>query len=245
MPVVRIGESDIAYDEFGSGFPLLLFAPGGLHSRAAFWGERPGQWIDPRTALADRYRVIAFDQRNAGRSRGPVRAGDGWHTYAADAVALTRHLGISRVAVMGGCIGCCFALGFCATRQVDVVAAVLQNPVGKSNDGHDHFGPVVEEWGTRLRSERTDVSADAVAGLGRNMFGGDFVLSVDRDFVSSCTFPMLVLPGNDDFHPTATAEEIARLAPHATLVRAWHPSEIGDGPAVELIRNFLESSVAR
>jgi len=245
VPTVRLGDVDLAYDEFGSGVPLLLFAPGGMRSRSAFWAERPGEWIDPRTALVDRYRVIALDQRNAGRSSGPVRATDGWHTYVDDAVALLRHLEIRAVAVMGGCIGVSYALGFCARGDVEVLAAVLQNPIGKSPDGHDHIGPTFDEWAAALRSTRSDVTAEALASMRHNMFSGEFVFSVDRDFVRSCDVPMLVLPGNDAFHPTSTAEEIARLAPRATLVRAWHPSEIGDAAAVALIRDFLERTIPR
>ena len=244
MPTVRLGDVDLAYDEYGSGFPLLLFAPGGMRSRSAFWAERPGQWIDPRIALADRYRVIALDQRNAGRSRGPVRATDGWHTYADDAVALLRHLDVLSVAVMGGCIGCSFALAFCARAEVEVRAAVLQNPIGKSADGHDHIGPTLEDWMAEIRSTRSDVTAEALESLRHNLFSGEFVFSVDRQFIRSWNVPMLVLPGNDQFHPTATAEEIARLAPRATLVQAWHPADIGEGPAIALIRDFLERSIS-
>ena len=243
MPTVRLGDVDLAYDEFGSGVPLVLFAPGGMRSRSEFWAQRPSEWIDPRTALADRYRIIAIDQRNAGRSRGPVRATDGWHTYAGDAVALLRHLGIRSAAVMGGCIGVSFALAFCARGEVEVLAAVLQNPIGKSADGHDHIGPTLDDWAAELRSTRHDVTAEALASLRHNMFSGEFVFSVDREFVRSWDVPLLVLPGNDQFHPTSTAEEIARLAPRATLVRAWHPSEIGDAAAVALIRDFLERTI--
>ena len=245
MPVFRQGELELAYDEYGSGYPLVLFAPGGMHSRSEFWAERPAQWIDPRTALADRYRIIAIDQRNAGRSRGPVRATDGWHTYGADAVALLQHLGIRSVAVMGGCIGVSFALAFCARPEIEVVAAVLQNPVGDGPGFHEHFAPVFDEWAGRLRSTRGDVDEHTLAALRANMFGGEFVFSVDRDFIRSWDVPLLVLPGNDQFHPTWTAEEIAALAPRATLVRAWHPSEIGDAAAIALIRDFLDGAIPR
>lgn len=102
------------YEERGSGYPLLLFAPGGMNSRASFWGGRPGQWIDPIVELSDEFRVIAMDQRNAGRSEGPVRVGDGWHTYVSDALALLDHLAIDDLAVMGGCIGVSYCLRLCA-----------------------------------------------------------------------------------------------------------------------------------
>jgi hypothetical protein len=35
--------------------------------------------------------------------------------------------------------------------------------------------------------------------------GGDFVFSVGRDFVRACPIPLLVLAGNDEFHPRAVA----------------------------------------
>jgi hypothetical protein len=70
------------------------------------------------------------------------------------------------------------------------------------------------------------------------MFGGDFVFSVDRDFVRRCSIPLLVLAGNDQFHPRAVAEEIADLAPSAELVIEWagpdHKEKTG-----EKISDFL------
>ena len=39
-------------------------------------------------ALSPHFRVIAMDQRNAGASRAPVSADDGWHTYTRDQLAL-------------------------------------------------------------------------------------------------------------------------------------------------------------
>ncbi|GAC1488449.1 MAG: alpha/beta hydrolase [Candidatus Limnocylindrales bacterium] len=244
MPTLERGAVSLYYEERGSGFPLLLFAPGGMHSRAAFWGERPEAWFDPRTELADEFRVIAMDQRNAGASRAPVSASDGWQTYVADALALLDHLGVTELAVMGGCIGVSFALRLCAEVPSRVRAAVLQNPIGASGDGHDHFGGMYEKWVDELRTGRSDVEPDALAGLRANLFSGEFVFSVTRDFVRTCNVPMLVLPGSDAFHPPATAEEIARLAPHAELVERWRPADIGREAMVALVRDFLWAHVS-
>jgi pimeloyl-ACP methyl ester carboxylesterase len=74
----------------GDGYPLLLFAPGGMQSIAPLWRKRPGApgvempWIDPTTELADQFRVVAMDQRNAGRSSAPITAADSGSTYTAD-----------------------------------------------------------------------------------------------------------------------------------------------------------------
>src|SRR5437879_7038828 len=81
MPVFERPGISLYYEEFGSGYPLLLFAPGGMRSSIEFWHRSP---FDPTIEFAGDFRVIAMDQRNAGRSPGPVRGADGWHTYAAD-----------------------------------------------------------------------------------------------------------------------------------------------------------------
>jgi hypothetical protein len=72
-----------------------------------------------------------------------------------------------------------------------------------------------------------------------NMFSGDFVFSVSRDFVRSCMTPMLILAGNDPFHPTAVSKEIAMLAPNAEIILEWKTPE-AVGAAVERVRGYLE-----
>ncbi|NIB30666.1 alpha/beta fold hydrolase [Pseudonocardia sp. MCCB 268] len=81
---------------------MLLIAPGRLRSTIAAWDKAPWNPVDH---LADRYRVIAMDQRNAGSSVGEVPGTDGWSTYTADQLALLDHLGVDEFAVLGMCIG--------------------------------------------------------------------------------------------------------------------------------------------
>ncbi len=70
------------------------------------------------------------------------------------------------------------------------------------------------------------------------MFGGDFVFSVTPDFVSSCTTPMLVLMGNDRYHPESVSRRVADLAPNATLIENW--KDPADQPAAkQAIETFL------
>jgi hypothetical protein len=54
-----------------------------------------------------------------------------------------------------------------------------------------------------------------------NLYGPLFVYSVSRDFVRSCTTPMVVLPGNDQAHPFEIAEELAQLTPNAEFIPEW------------------------
>jgi hypothetical protein len=47
--------------------------------------EQPSVPINPTTEFADKFRVIAMDQRNAGgQSRAPITAQDGWDSYTAE-----------------------------------------------------------------------------------------------------------------------------------------------------------------
>src|ERR1700730_6608004 len=116
MPILKIPDGEIYYEVHGSGFPLMIFAPGGLRSELAFWRHSPSNptapapWMDPMAVLGDKYRVVAMDQRNAGRSRTQIDGSDDWHIYAADHLALADHLGLDRFHVMGGCIGGSFCL---------------------------------------------------------------------------------------------------------------------------------------
>lgn len=96
-----------------------------------------------------------------------------------------------------------------------------------------------DAWAETLIATRSDVTSDAIAALRAGLFGGDFVFSVSRDFIRHCAVPMLVLPGDDTFHPATIARAIARLAPQATLIERWRPSEIGREASVALVRQFL------
>ena len=134
MPVLKRPDAEIHYEVHGSGFPLLLYAPGGLRSSIEFWGPgadgAPRPWMDPRVALADKFTVISMDQRNAGRSVADVKPDHGWHTFATDHLALIDHLGFRRFAVMGGCIGGSYCFEAIEQAPARVAAAVLQNPIG-------------------------------------------------------------------------------------------------------------------
>jgi len=217
MATFTRGDTSIHYEEHGSGHPVLLFAPGGMRSNLAYWGKAP---FDPVRELAGQFRVITMDQRNAGQSRGPVRASDGWHTYAEDHVALLDHLGIDRCHVLGMCIGCSFCLGLIGAVPGRVAAAVLEQPIG-FHDNRGVFQELFDGWAEELLRTRPDVTAEALAGLRARLYDGDFVFSASRDEVRSCAVPLLVLRGNDLYHPAPISEEIARLAPRAELVPSW------------------------
>jgi pimeloyl-ACP methyl ester carboxylesterase len=244
MAVMERGAARIYYELSGAGYPLVLFAPGGMQSIARLWRERPDApgvrlpWIDPTIELSGDFLVVAMDQRNAGASSAPIASSDGWESYTADHLALLDELGLERVHVMGGCIGSSYCLALCQAAPGRVSAAVIQNPIGLSADNRGSFMAMFDDWASGVRSVQPDVSAEALDGFRERMFGGDFVFSVGRHFVRSCPVPLLVLAGNDAFHPRAVAEEIAGLAPEAELVIEWAGPEHHDATR-RRVREFL------
>src|SRR5579871_5660245 len=71
------GSVRIAYQEAGSGFPLLLIAGGGLNSTMAGLPNMP---FNPIAEFKGQYRCVFADLRNAnrGESSGPLEADRPW-----------------------------------------------------------------------------------------------------------------------------------------------------------------------
>lgn len=235
MPFFEREGVSLYYEEFGSGYPILLFAPGGMDSNVEFWHK--SAW-DPTTKLASSFRVIAMDQRNAGQSHAEIKAADAWATYTADHIALLDYLGIQQTHLMGGCIGSSYCLGLLQAAPERVSAAVLQNPIGLSANNRQDFISMFDDWAINLKKNLPNLNDQTLTYFRQNMFGGEFVFSVSRDFVKSCDKPLLICAGNDQFHPTAIAREIAELAPHAELMLQWREPEIVN-TTVERVRAFL------
>jgi pimeloyl-ACP methyl ester carboxylesterase len=243
MPVLKRDDAEIYFEEFGSGYPVLLFAPGGLRSRIEMWHASadgpPRPWNDWTDELASRYRVIAMDQRNAGRSRGAIAADHGWRTYAADHLALMDHLGFKQFHTLGGCIGASYCLTLCEIAPERVSAAVLQNPIGLHPEFPNYFPESHAAWAKEQHAARPDLDAGAVEAFGRNMWERDFVFSVTRDFVRRCSVPCLVLPGTDTPHPAVIGAELAELLPNAERLDKWKGPEHLDDQCERVIV-FLE-----
>jgi pimeloyl-ACP methyl ester carboxylesterase len=243
MPVFKRPDAEIYYEVYGSGHPLLLFAAGGLRSRLAFWRhspsnpDAPAPWMNPMVDLADRFTVIGMDQRNAGDSRGRVTAADSWHTFAGDHLALMDHLGYQRFHVMGGCIGSSYCLSLCEMAPDRITAAVLQNPIG-FHENRATWDEMVSTFSKTMLERDPTLTADVIQKFGHNMFGGDFVFSVSREFVSRCRTPLLLQPGSDTPHPAATSAEIARLAPHLEIQKDWRGPE-NRAEAIRRVTEFL------
>lgn len=237
MTTFQRGDVSISYESYGSGFPILLIAPGGMRSAMDFWTRTP--W-NPIEQLAGTYRVIAMDQRNAGTSVAPVRATDNWHVYTEDQLALMDHLGVDRFHVAGMCIGGSYAYGLIEAAPERVASAILFQTIGL-DDNRQAFYDMFDSWAEDLAPQRPDTPAEAWRQFRDAMYGGDFLFTVDRDFVAACPTPVLVLLGNDLYHPESTSRDIARLAPNATLVEQWKdPAHVP--AAMQAVEEFLAAT---
>jgi len=220
MPTIEHRGATLYYEEFGRGFPILTFAPAGLQSVIDVW-NRPAAPVNPTTEFADRYRVIAMDQRNAGgRSRASISAQDGWQTYLADHIAVLDHLGIDRCHLYGQCIGGSFIMSMLKAQPQRIASAVLAQPIGRVGAMAPGRSARFNAWAETLTDHR-EATLQVLDAFHQNLYGPGFVYSVDRAFVSTCQTPCMVLAGNDEAHPLPISEEVAKLLPKCEFIREW------------------------
>jgi pimeloyl-ACP methyl ester carboxylesterase len=239
MAIYKREGASIYYEDSGEDLPaILLIAPGGMKSAIGFWGNTP--W-DPREHLKGQFRVIAMDQRNAGSSTAPVSAEHGWHTYTADQLGLMDHLGIQRFHAAGMCIGGPYCMGLIEAAANRVASATLFQSIGR-DDNRDAFYAMFDDWASALKPNMTEVSSEAWSSFRENMVGGERVLfNVDEAFVATCTTPLLVLMGNDLYHPQATSRMLAETAPNVTFIESWKEGQARD-TAMKLCLRFLQQN---
>ena len=281
MPQIsRPDGAQIYYEVKGQGFPLLLFAPGGINSQVSFWSVSAINPFD----YADEFRVIGMDQRNAEHSPAPLQAPT-WELHVADQLAVLDAVGVERALLWGGCIGVAYALRFIQEAPARVAGAVCQDPVGLADGVNTRatffamFEPTIEAaraggmqavvdaalenplfvrnnaagpFAARIAADsafRDQVLAQDPAEYERiiraydNQLWGayDPFMSVEESSVKTCAAPLLILPGNDPFHPTAIAKRICREAPQAECLDVDCRTQEKIADTKQRIRRFLRA----
>jgi pimeloyl-ACP methyl ester carboxylesterase len=236
MPKLERDGITIHYETAGEGSPVLLLARGGLRaSRIDAWDRAP--W-NPIHALAGRHRVVAMDQRNTGTSFAPITAGDGWPSYAADQLAVMDHLGIERFSAVGMCIGGAFIMELIADAPERVASAVAMQPIGLDGNRHE-FRRIFDEWRDDIATDHPEATDADWTGLWDNLYGPDNLLwSVPDSVLPTIETPLLVLQGDDAYHPRVASQRLAATAPNATLIERW--KDPADQPAArQAVDDFL------
>jgi pimeloyl-ACP methyl ester carboxylesterase len=243
MSFYEKGPVRIHYEEFGSGFPLMLIAGGGLNSTIA-------GLTNPFDAIGEfkgEYRCVAADLRNAnpGQSSGPLEIDRPWDSHTDDQLGVMDHLGIDKFVVMGFCIGGPFIWNLLKRVPDRVVAAVLAQPSGSRPEMRDLFYENnMKDWGPELVKRRHDITMVTVEKYLTKMYrtNADFVFTVTRDFVRNCQTPVLILPDDIPAHPYAVAMEAAMLAPKAEVsMFPWKEPKERIPLAVRQIHSFLRA----
>ncbi len=98
MPKVRVGDIEMYYDTRGEGFPLVLIM--GFMGNADCWDP---VYFLPR--LSERFRVITFDNRGAGRTDVSDKEEYSIKMMADDTAGLMEALGIKKAHVLGISMG--------------------------------------------------------------------------------------------------------------------------------------------
>lgn len=222
MPTLHLDNATIHYEEHGNGFPVLTLAPGGMRSFGDMWAKMP--W-NPVAELSGDYRVITMDQRNAGSSTAAITGDEGWDTYAADQVALLDHLGIERCHVVGMCIGGAFILKLLTIAPERFARAVPLQPIGQ-HDNRQAFHDMFDGWAAEVGPAHPEAGERELAAYRSAMYDvDDQLFSVPNSVLPSITTPMLVLRGDDQYHPRSASELLAATAPNAQLIERWKDPE--------------------
>ena len=240
MPSIEHNGATIYYEEHGKGFPILTFAPAGLQSTIAVWGQ-PMAPINPIAEFGGDYRVIVMDQRNAGgRSRAPLTAQDGWDSYTADHMAVLDHLRIDRCHLYGQCIGGSFIANLIKKQPDRVASAVWAQAIGRVGPMKPGYTANFEAW-TKTLGDHPEVTPQMLDAFYHNLYDPGFLYAADREFVKNCKTPSLVLAGNDEAHPRPISDELAKLLPNC----AGYLTEWKDGAPLETAKAKVKEFFAK
>ncbi|MCH8025262.1 MAG: alpha/beta hydrolase [Chloroflexi bacterium] len=254
MATIGSNGIDIYYEEHGSG-PAIILTHG--------LGDNAGLWTPLGEALADSYRVIAWDMRGHYRSEAPEELAK----YTQDIVvedlrALCDHLGLEKAVHGGHSLGGYTALRFYEKYPERVAALVLlaagpgyRNPeasqawtdrLARSADKQEElYGRDNRASGKELR-----VGAPALGEASQHLVRG--ITGVERGVMAHPSFtdatkidvPALVIVGERDKNYMASADYFEAKLPHGRKVvieDAGHPATLEQPEAVNAaVREFLD-----
>lgn len=156
MSKAKLNGVEIDYEVRGKGDPLLLIM--GL-------GASRLMWTPQLEGLADKFKLIAHDNRGAGKSEkpeGPYTI----RTMADDAAALLDHLGIENAYVLGASMGGMIAQEFALshpdkTRKV-IFACTYAKPAPAVKAMASNLGPMLKQFNPQDALKTADLSIEGI-----------------------------------------------------------------------------------
>lgn len=130
-----------------------------------------------------------------------------------------------------------------AEGSAAVVASAMENPLFVVNNAGGPFARRIHE-DAAFRREVEGMGADDYVALIERFAAGVWperppFMSVTEDWLRTCPAPLLIIPGNDPFHPTGVGRRICALAPDARCRDVDARSDAKRPATIETIRAFL------
>jgi 3-oxoadipate enol-lactonase len=241
----------------GDGAVLVLLHGGGPDHRSL---------IPLARELADLHPVVLPDIRGYGRSVCADPSRHTWGQYAADVIALLDHLGVRRAIVGGAGIGTTITLRTAVAYPDRVHALVLVSVEDIEDDQAKEAETVfLDAFAARVRAEGIEAAwepilqnlapiigvmvREAIPRSDPASIAAAAAIGHDRAFwsvdeLAVISAPTLVIPGMDERHPTALAEDLARILPQGqlasvTLSADLHTADDFAQAFARTIRDFL------
>jgi hypothetical protein len=149
------------------------------------------------------------------------------------------YLKILRFHVAGMCIGGPYCLGMIEAAPERIISAILFQSIGL-DENRDAFYAMFDDWATELKPKMPEVSSETWLSFRENMYGGNKILfNVDESFLTTCVTPLMILLGNDLYHPQSTSLLLSEIAPNATLIKSWKDGSARDS-AMQQCLQFLQ-----
>jgi 3-oxoadipate enol-lactonase len=202
-------------------------------------------------SLAGRYRVVVPDLRSSGRSWDPRPLT--WDALVDDLLNLLKHLGIEKAVIGGVSGGSGVAVRFALCHPEHVAGLVLVNPVyagvdrGLTDQQKASF-EFIASLGSRANEEGVQVLRPLFAQLPEEtrekalaMLDGfdagsvvattSFLGSGDQPFqtvseLRRLQMPVLIIPGNDPFHPAEVSELYAANISQSKTCATTEPASV-------------------
>ena len=222
MPTMTVNGASIVYEIFGKG-PLLVWTEGGRFGRNELSYLVAGHF-------SRQYSVLIWDRRNGfGASDVALSNSPNYMTTdVEDLHALLRNLDLGPACFAGASAGSSLSLWMGHRYPEDVKSLIL---LSVPTDDTALFRPsvykhcfslaeIAERGGMRERVLAKDpqLFAETIRRWGKFLLAMDWPAGLTEEDIRSISFPVLIVPGDDEIHPRQSAERLLSLLDQAEMI---------------------------